>query len=1052
MYSVYIVMKTGIGKLLQIEQGNRPMIGALLLQAVCTGIFVGVLELEANALFLETFGADRVPLAMMISGAAGILIATIYSYFSKQLAVKPFGILNLGVVMIITAALLVGFRLLQKEHLDFIIFVFAGPLVLITLMGFWITVRGSLSPSKGKQLAGLIEATLIGGMVFAFLSTPLLMRLGLKVQNILYLGMASLIIATGAQLYVLTGISKHHHRFKTRVKSTGPLGLFSHRFTALMAAFVVMGVSVAVLLHYAFLWVTGSRFPGGIELVSFLGYFSGIMMLLAWMMKRFLFGWIKKKFGIRITLLLSPVLLLILTIASAIAGESYGFAGEAHLFIYFFMLVVFSKFIGRAMKESMEDPSMNLIYQSLDPRDRYNVQSGIEGVLSQIGVFTAGLFLAVFVMISFVEIFHVTYVLFVFLVVWFFVGLALYRSYLRMLKVTLESDRIKDTVDLSLEEMVKLDMQQTAFPMELLEFNPYYFHYTSRDKLLALVNHPNASVRGLIWDHLLNSSPGLPALTISQLLVREKEPDIKVRIRLLGQRKLRSRLGLQEAFIRERLDRFTEDKSEPDDAIDEAFHSGVRNEIYAALYHVAEAQDRTFLPDVISLFRDKDPNVQSVAISTAGLIDTGGNGIKLIDFLDHPQLYATAWSALVKQEERVLEELETAFYKPDAEIKLQKRIVSVISAIGSDRSVQLLLDKLDYHHREVFHSVVRGLYENKFHASEIQVALIQNAILRMVHTGTWNMAARISVRTDDPGGSLARAIDHEIWDVNEVILMLMAMIYDRRSVRRIKLSLLDRQSDDRAMAIELLDLLLSEPLKTVLISYFQDVSVREKIDKLKELYPIDIFPLEVLLKRILNRDGTQMGDFIRICVLERMGNVDRFFDEQQIIAQGFHPNPKIRETAAQILRKNDPERYHMVTERLDFPDNSFPDHEDAARWYVDTTMKLTAWKLFLNVGINALFKLVSGLQPYSEDLLAKGDYVVLARSAEAEEFTPLSSGIAIIAAHQPEILEQIRYLGTIGTCEAYLIERGEFVELLFDDRSLLHVFCTFLNQTTKNLV
>ena len=74
---------------MQIEQGDRPMIGALLLQAVCTGIFVGALELEANAVFLETFGADRVPLAMMISGAAGILIATIYSYFSKQLGVKP---------------------------------------------------------------------------------------------------------------------------------------------------------------------------------------------------------------------------------------------------------------------------------------------------------------------------------------------------------------------------------------------------------------------------------------------------------------------------------------------------------------------------------------------------------------------------------------------------------------------------------------------------------------------------------------------------------------------------------------------------------------------------------------------------------------------------------------------------------------------------------------------------------------------------------------------------------------------------------------------------
>ncbi len=1046
------MMKTGIGKLLQIEQGDRLMIGILLLQAVCTGIFVGTLELEANAVFLETFGADRIPLAMMISGVVGILIATIYSYFSKQLGVKSFGILNLIAVMMITASLLLGFRLLQKEHFDFIVFVFAGPMVLITLLSFWITVRGFLSPSKGKQLTGLIEFTLIGGMVLAFLVSPLLMKLGFRIQNILYVGMVSLIIATSAQLYVLSGIGRHHHRFRKRVKSTGPVRLFSHRFTALIAAFAVMGVAVAVLLQYEFLWVTGNRFPGGIELVSFLGTFSAIMMALAWTMKRFLFGWIKGKFGIRVTLLLAPVFLLILTIASAIAGESYGFAGEAHLFTYFFLLVVFSKFLGGSMKESMEDPSMNLIYQSLDPRDRYNVQSGIEGVLSQIGVFVAGLFLASYVTISFVEIYHVTYVLFVFLVIWFFVGLTLHRSYRRMLKVTLESDRIKETVDLSLKDMVKVDMEQTAFPMELLEFNSYYFHYSSRDQLLSLLSHPQTRVRALIWDHLLESSPGLPALTISQLLVREKEPDVKERIRLLGKRKLRTKLGLQEAFIKERLDRFNENKVEPDDAVEEAFNSGVSNEIFAALYHVAEEHDRSFLPEVISLLRNKDQNIQSVAISTAGFIDTGGNGVKLIDFLDHPYLYSMAWSALVKQGEGVLEELETAFYKPDADAKLQKRIVSVISAIGGHRAVQLLLDKLNYHHREVFYSVVRGLYENQFQASEIQVALIQNAILKLVHTGTWNLAARISVRTDDPGGSLASAIDHEIWDVNEVILMLMALIFDRRSVRRIRLSLLDRQSDDRGMAIELLDLLLSEPLKTVLISYFQDVAVREKIDKLKELYTIDIFPVDVLLKRILNRDGTQMGDFIRICVLERMGNVDRFFDEQQIIAQGFHPNPKIRETAAQLLRKNNPERFHMVTERLDFADNSFPDHEDVAKWYMNTTMKLTAWKLFLNVGINVLFKLVSELQPYSDELLIEGDYVVLARSAAAEEFSPLSSGIAIIAAYQPEILEQIRYLGTIGTCEVYLIEREKFIELLFDDRSLLHVFCTFLNQTTKNLV
>jgi hypothetical protein len=112
-------------------------------------------------------------------------------------------------------------------------------------------------------------------------------------------------------------------------------------------------------------------------------------------------------------------------------------------------------------------------------------------------------------------------------------------------------------------------------------------------------------------------------------------------------------------------------------------------------------------------------------------------------------------------------------------------------------------------------------------------------------------------------------------------------------------------------------------------------------------------------------------------------------------------------------------------------------------------MRLTSWKLFINVGINSLFKLVSIARPFSEEWTDDGDTVILARSVSAEEFTTLSNGIAIIAANQPEILEQIRYLGTIGACEAFLIDQKEFVELLFDDRSLLHVFCNFLNQASQ---
>ena len=1026
------------------------MILALLMQAFCTGIFAGTLELEANTVFLEAFGADRVPFAMMVSGLVGILIAAIFGYFSKQLKLRPFGIMNLVVVLGAAVLVVGGLRFVERDYFDFATFVFAGPWILVTLLGFWATVKGFLSPSRGKQLRGLIELALVGGMAVAFFLSPLLLTAGFRIHEILYVSMGSTVLAAISQMYILARSGEQAGSYRNKGGSAGPIRLFSNRYTALMASFIFLGVTVSVLLLYQFLSVTQSRFPGGRELAEFLGLFLGTGIVLGWILKRILFHWIKSKFGIRITLLFLPVALLLLAIPASIFGEGYGYGGSVQLFSYFFLLVVLSYLFSRSLKDSMEQPSMNVIYQTLNNKDRENIQSGIEGVFSQIGVFAAGLFLSLFVMLQFVELYHVSYVLFILLLIWFVVGISLYKGYLRLLKVTLESDRVFDPSDLRLEEIEQFNIEQSSFSLELIEFNPYFFHYVSRERELSLLAHADPMVRRTIWDHILKSSPGLSDLTISQMLVNEREPDIKERIRQLRMRKLKSKLGLQEAFIRERLNKFKKVRTEPDNSIGEVFKSGESHEILAALYYVAEEKDQNYLPEVLSLFRDKDPNIRGVAISTAGWLDLGGNAHKVIDLLTDRDLFRAAWSTLVQQGEQVLDELEMAFYKPDADIKLQTRIVSVISAIGGARSVQMLLQKLEYQHRDVFHAVVQGLYSNNFQATSIQEAQIQNAILRMVQAGTWIMAAKISVRTDDPGGSLARVIEHEIWEVNEMILMLLTMIYDRKSVRRIKVSLLDRQSDDRQMALELLILLLREPLKTVLVSYFHDVSVREKLDKLKELYPIDIFPTGMLLKRILNRNGAQMGDFIKISVLDRIGNEKRFFDEQQIIAQGFHPNPRIREIAAQLLRKNNPDHYDLVTERLDFPDNSFPGHEDMLRWYLDTTMRLTSWKLFMNVGINSLFKLVSIARPFSEEWSAEADSVILARSVSTEDFfTTLSDGLAIIAANQPEILEQIRYLGTIGACEAYLIDRKDFVELLFDERGLLHVFCSFLNQASR---
>ncbi len=130
---------------------------------------------------------------------------------------------------------------------------------------------------------------------------------------------------------------------------------------------------------------------------------------------------------------MTPILLILLSLSALIIFDQFGLEKEWLWMPLFFLVVFLTRFILGSWKGSMEEPSLNVIYQTLSPTEKNNVRSGIEGVLSQIGIFTIGLFLALFMEIEVLGTFKVPYVLILFVMAWFFVGLSLYRSYHKIL-------------------------------------------------------------------------------------------------------------------------------------------------------------------------------------------------------------------------------------------------------------------------------------------------------------------------------------------------------------------------------------------------------------------------------------------------------------------------------------------------------------------------------------------------------------------------------------------------------------------------------------------
>ena len=500
-------MSLKIAKALNIEKSEQSVVLLLLTQSVFLGIFAGALDVGANSLFLQVYSADLMPRAFMISGAVGIFFTSVYTYLQKKIPFRIFTIINLLIVILLTALLRMGFSYTDDPRVTFALLVFMGPLIIISMLGFWGTAGRYFTLREGKRLFGIIDTGSVIGMILAFYAVPVLVRFNFNVYDTLLIGLASLIIALLFQVIVL-----HKHRIiavpvssELKRRSSGLLGVFRKRYTSMMALFVIISVIAAFFIHYSFMWATEANYSDSRELTSFLGAFFGTMMIFTVVIKSTLYGWLMKNYGLRVTLLISPVLLLILTVIAAVVGGFFGYTAEAASFTLFFLVISLSKLFNKSLKDAIESPSMKILYQSLDSDERFDIQAKIDGVVNEFTAFSAGLIMAGLLFLSFITVIHFSYILVFLLVVWVILGFSLYRSYRKTLNKSLASARSSETDVTANEIQDNMDISHAGMYSEIVRLDPYFYHYADKDQLHQILGAPEPEKQKIAWIHILGT-------------------------------------------------------------------------------------------------------------------------------------------------------------------------------------------------------------------------------------------------------------------------------------------------------------------------------------------------------------------------------------------------------------------------------------------------------------------------------------------------------------------------------------------------------------------
>lgn len=874
----------------------------LILQSVFLGIFAGSFDIGAQTIFIDVYGSTAIPGAFAWSGAVGIFITAVYSFLQSRMNFTYFSLLNFFFVILCSLGLRIGFEFTGDPILVFAMFVLMGPLTIITFLGFWGTVSRMFTLRQGKSVFGLIDSGQILGMILSFYAIPILLTVGFRILDTLYVCASGILIAFIIQIILFSRFKISQERIlkpKAEKRSFPLFNLLGNRYTRLMVLFVGLSVFAAFFIHFSFLSVTEANYPEPKGLASFLGLFMGTVMVLTLIIKTLLYNRLIKTYGIRLALLISPVIIGIFVFLAIAAGNRYGYSVGSAGFTIFFLFIVSAKLFSKSLKDAVEVPSSKILYHSLDQDLRFDVQARIDGTVNEMAAFSAGLLMAG-LSLSHFSLMHFQYVLAGILVLWLVTGISLYRAYKLSLKLSLRryleaKDEPQRNKSIKHARLVSTSIKPGL--ARVLDYFPQTWNGFLTRNLEKLLDSDEEEVSAITLDWISKFN-----ITESKnLLISHEE-------RVPGARKLE---------LRSLIDRFRGLEREMDTKqIRELIRSENPEErlraIAVLLKELNPVEAGMFLP----LLRDSDFYVKASAIRAVGLLRLSDIAPYLIDLLDDPSFYPFVYGALTRMSEDIMEKLELAANKTDISEKKLHRLISIMTESHHPDTGEIFLRLMNTRSIAIKAELIKRLLFISYKVNESAREGFIRVIYEMSAINAWNTAILYSIVVNRLNTELVDALESEIETNMEIIFDILSLIYDPQLIFQIRKNLQGDSSEGNGFAMELLDLFMDDELKAWLFPLLEDNSLQSRVQNLQAEFPVHIFHASELINKILNRDYNKISPSVKMLAMKHSGSIDNYHPGNDLKAHLFNPDIELSVIAAEQLILTDIKLLEEAASRL----------------------------------------------------------------------------------------------------------------------------------------
>jgi ATP:ADP antiporter, AAA family len=895
---------------LQIKSEEQKQIWLMLTTGFFMGVFIATYQVTADSLFLNRLGS-QLNKAFLIAGAFGILSTALFSFFQNWIKFTTLALVSVLLIFVFTLAayllLHFGDAAWHNQYI-FAMYCMSGPITAVLLLSFWGIFGRLFNFRQSKRIIGWIDTgQLIAAIAATVIIIPFTSRLVDDTSNYLLLCCVSIFIVSILLILISSSFSLSKNdpaEFGPLVrKETSLYRLFTDRYILTLSLFLLISMVTLMFGQYAFQELVHVQYPSERDLTTFNSFFTGAVYGLSLIMQTFINNRIIANYGLRISLFILPLVVGLFALGAVIAGSVAG-AG----FIYFFLFVALSRLFNWTLRDSMENPVFKLFFIPLDNRYKFNIQAKIEGLVNESARFIAGILIFAFAFIPKFEMIHISMIILVLVVAYFFIINNLYHGYRTKIRQKLETATTEEKQDklekgfkevtMRLEQMLLLPQPEKAvFSFKLLEkINAANIsHWVNQ-----MIKNEDEVARHFAQDRMNE----LKGLSVSdQYVIRLDETKAGSGVKnMLTKAELQFLLESGGDVTKVRIQKLTK-SSNPND----------RHYATELLLHATREDGISFL---MELLNDSEPKVRNTAIKTAAKRYNHEVIQALIENLGNPVYSNQAVNSVVLIGQESLQQLETAFYRSGQNTQLMLKIVQCMGRIGGQRAKEQLWNKIDYPNKMVVSQVLLSLGECGFKAGPLQATRIRYAIEADIADIRWNLSAIQEIDDDGFNDQVKTSLRWEVQSDIEHIYMLLAMLYDTRSIQLVKENIDSGTADSITYAVELLDVFLAEQLKQRVISLLDDLTDTERINRLDNFFPRVKLDSKLVLKFIINRDFTQSNRWTKACVIFQIG-IQRIPDfKLDLIAQLFNPDAFIKEVSAWALFQMNPDEYHKNVRRL----------------------------------------------------------------------------------------------------------------------------------------